>query len=277
MPNRSLLGNRYIDVTNTAVNELANKPRYDINGKRYGNTLSDDMFAIKNAGRLADNHTPKSYEYFNESKQFDPLEPMTPVGGWDALSGEIPQLKKTPVEQYLADNPYLKYGRVANPYLEDHEERLFGRQKVLGDPNTAKDWEAELPDGWSLVDDILEFPDAYTQDQLRWAEQQRANKEAKNRVASLGTDDLRAEKLGNYEGPSDWVSRRDAEYDYTVGADVNYNALSPATIEQLAKMGVDKPVYQDPYMVTDDDAAETLNSLLNAYRRINGQLGYGYQ
>lgn len=265
-----------VNISKAAVNELANKPRYDIDGRRYGNTLTDDMLAIKNPNYQG--HTPESYSYFNEPPvQNDPVEPMTPVGGWDDLAGEIPQLKKAPVEQYLADNPYLKYGRVANPYLEDHEERLFGRKKVLGDPTTAQGLEAELPDGWSLVDDILEFPDAYSQEQLRWAEQQRANKEAKNRVASLGTDDLRAEKLGNYEDPRDWVSRRNAEYDYTVGTDVNYNALSPATIEQMAKMGVNKPVYQDPYMVTDDDAAETLNFLLNAYRRINGQLGYGYQ
>lgn len=51
---------------NTAQNELANKPRYDIDGQRYGNTLSDDMFAIKNPS-LPDRHTPQSYEYVSKT------------------------------------------------------------------------------------------------------------------------------------------------------------------------------------------------------------------
>ena len=54
-----------LNMTNAARNELANRPRYDIEGdRRYGNTLSDDMFALKNKNYQG--HTPESYEYFND-------------------------------------------------------------------------------------------------------------------------------------------------------------------------------------------------------------------
>lgn len=33
---------------NTIQKELANVPRYDIDGRRYGSTLTDDMISIKN-------------------------------------------------------------------------------------------------------------------------------------------------------------------------------------------------------------------------------------
>jgi len=41
----------YMDETQqNIINELSNRPRYDLDKRRYGNTLSDDMFAIKNPG-----------------------------------------------------------------------------------------------------------------------------------------------------------------------------------------------------------------------------------
>ena len=264
MFNRNRLETPYtdIDVNRTAINELRNRPRYDIEGdKRYGNTLSDDMFSIKNAGRVPDKHTPESYEYFNEPTEYTGYEPMSPAGGWNELIPQLSQVEQTPVEQYLNANPYLK------------GKELFGRKKVLGDSETAKDW-GTYTDGWTLEDDILEFPESYSDEQLAWAENQRAQREAKNRVASLGTDELRAEKFSGYENPVDWVSRRDAMDDSTNGAYVNYGALSPATLEQMAKMGVNKPVNYDINMTTDDDAAEYLNFLLNAYRRANEQTNY---
>ena len=265
MFNRNKLETPYtdIDVNRIAINELANKRRNDITGDRYGNTLSDDMFSIKNAGRVPDKHTPQSYDYFNDPEPIATAQPMEPAAGWNEL---IPQLSKpreeTPVAQYLEANPYLK-----------GENNLFGRKKVLGDPNSAKDW-GTWNDGWTLEDDILEFPDLYTDEQLAWAENKRAEREAANRVNSLGVDDLRAEKLGTYQDPKDWVSRRDADIDYSTGTFVNYGALSPATIEQMAKMGVNKPVDRDINAVTRDDAAEYLNFLLNAYRRRNEQTNY---
>ena len=237
-----------VNMSKAAVNELANKPRYDIDGRRYGNTLSDDMLAMKNPNYQG--HTPESYEYFNEPTEYVPYEPMTPAGGWNEVMGTIPKLEQDPVKQFIASNPYLR-----------DENKLFGRKKNVGEGGL--DW-GTWRDDWTLEDDILEFPDIYTDDQYKWALQHRAEREARNRVNSLGVDDLRAEKLGTYTDPEDWVSRRDAEVDSTVGALVNYGALSPATIEQMAKMGVNKPVESDP-----DDAAHYLNFLLNAYRRMN--------
>jgi hypothetical protein len=170
--------------------------------------------------------------------------------------GNIPKLEQNPVKKYMAANPYLQYG------TNDHEARLFGRKKSVGEGTPLEAWR----DDWTLEDDILEFPEAYTQEQIAWAEGRRAEREARNRVASLGTEDLRSEKLGTYQDPSDWVSRRDSEIDSTVDTLVNYGALSPATIEQMAKMGVNKPVESNP---DSDDAALYLNFLLNAYRRMN--------
>lgn len=242
-----------VNMSKAAVNELANKPRYDIDGKRYGNTLSDDMLAMKNPNYKG--HTPESYEYFNEPTENVPYEPMAPAGGWNEVMGTIPKLEQDPVKQFIASNPYLR----------DHN-RLFGRKKNVGEGGL--DWGTWRED-WTLEDDILEFPDSYTDEQVAWAENQRAQREAKNRVASLGTEDLRAEKLGTYQDPSDWVSRRDAMDDSSTGAYVNYDALSPATLEMMAKMGVNKPVESDLNMTTEDDAAEYLNFLLNAYRRMN--------
>lgn len=239
-----------IDVTRTAVNELANRPRYDIDGRRYGNTLSDDMFAMKNPNYTG--HTPQSYGYLNEPV-VSVEQTWAPAGGWNEVM-DIPTLQKTKaVEQYLAANPYLKGAS------GDFRNRAVGRKKVVGEGDSLP-W--EVYKDWGLMDDILEFPDNYTQDQVRWAENVRADREARNRVNSLGIDDLRTEKLGTYQDPSDWVSRRDSEVDSYLNELVNYGALSPATIEQLAKMGVNRPISD-----AEDDAGEYLNFLINAYRR----------
>ena len=243
-----------VNTSKAAVNELANKPRYDIDKRRYGNTLTDDMLAIKNPNYQG--HTPESYSYFNEPVENQAVQPMTPAGGWGEVMGSIPKLEQNPVKEYMAANPYLKYGTT------DHEARLFGRNKTVGEGTPLEAWR----DDWTLEDDILEFPEAYTQEQIAWAENRRNEREAANRVASLGTEDLRSEKLGTYQDPEDWVSRRDSEIDSTVDTLVNYGALSPATIEQMAKMGVNKPVESNP---DSDDAALYLNFLLNAYRRMN--------
>ncbi|MBO4781257.1 MAG: hypothetical protein J5522_02580, partial [Lachnospiraceae bacterium] len=50
---------------NTIQKELANVPRYDIDGRRYGSTLTDDMISIKNP-KIGNRHTPVSYDYLND-------------------------------------------------------------------------------------------------------------------------------------------------------------------------------------------------------------------
>ena len=88
--------NMPIDVSQTAINELANKPRQDINGQRYGNTLSDDMFSVKNPS-LPDRHTPQSIEYFNQPTVEAAPQTWEPAAGWNplaAVSGPLPVLER---------------------------------------------------------------------------------------------------------------------------------------------------------------------------------------
>lgn len=218
-----------IDINQTAINELANKPRQDINGQRYGNTLSDDMFSIKNPS-LPNRHTPESIEYFNQPSIDAAPTGMAPAAGWNPL-----------------------------PVLEN--SNLISRKKnVTGD---SLPW--EVYKDWGLTDDILEFPEYYTQEQLDWASALRDKREAAQRVNDLSTEGIRSEQFGN--APTDMSSYRDAEYDPYLGTNVNYSAMSPRTMEMLAKMGVNRPSVEDEESLRlDENGSDTYNSLLNLYR-----------
>ena len=218
-----------IDVSQTAINELANRPRQDINGQRYGNTLSDDMFSIKNPS-LPDRHTPQSIEYFNQPSIDAAPTGMAPAAGWNPL-----------------------------PVLEN--SNLISRKKnVTGD---SLPW--EVYKDWGLTDDILEFPDDYTQEQVAYAEALRDRREAAQRVNDLSTEGIRSEQFGN--APTDMSSYRDAEYDPYLGTNVNYGAMSPETMEQLARMGVNRPAVEDEESLRlGENGNDTYNSLLELYR-----------
>ena len=218
-----------IDVGQTAINELANRPRQDINGQRYGNTLSDDMFSIKNPS-LPDRHTPQSIEYFNQPSIDAAPTGMAPAAGWNPL-----------------------------PVLEN--SNLISRKKnVTGD---SLPW--EVYKDWGLTDDILEFPDDYTQEQVAYAEALRDRREAAQRVNDLSTEGIRSEQFGN--APTDMSSYRDAEYDPYLGTNVNYGAMSPETMEQLARMGVNRPAVEDEESLRlGENGNDTYNSLLELYR-----------
>jgi len=83
---------------------------------------------------------------------------------------------------------------------------------------------------------------------------------------------MRALNTGSDRPFQDMSSRRDAEYDPYLSEVVNYNAMSPTTMEQLAKMGVNRPTrdqYEElglPYTDLDDDANESLRGLIWLYR-----------
>ena len=218
-----------IDINQTAINELANKPRQDINGQRYGNTLSDDMFSIKNPS-LPDRHTPQSIEYFNQPSIDAAPTGMAPAAGWNPL-----------------------------PVLEN--SNLISRKKnVTGD---SLPW--EVYKDWGLTDDILEFPDDYSQEQVDWASALRDKREAAQRVNDLSTEGMINEKFGNV--PTTQSSYRDAEWDPYLETMVNYLAMSPQTMEQLAKMGVNRPsVSDDRSLMEGENGNDTYNSLLELYR-----------
>lgn len=219
-----------IDVSQTAINELANRPRQDINGQRYGNTLSDDMFSIKNP-TLPNRHTPESIEYFNQPSIDAAPTGMAPAAGWNPL----PVLNQT--------------------------NGLISRQKnVTGD---SLPW--EVYKDWGLTDDILEFPDDYTQEQVDWASALRDKREAAQRVNDLSTEGMRSEKFGDV--PTEMSAYRDAEYDPYLGTSVNYSAMSPETMEILARMGVNRPQTADETSIRlDENGNDTYNSLLELYR-----------
>lgn len=247
-----------IKATRTGQNELRNNPRYDIDGQRYGNTLSDDMFSIKNP-RAKNTHTPESYEYFNEPTVNEAPETMAPALGWSSVGvGQIPTLK----------DDFTSVLRKAMP--KDYRERVTGRQKNVTDNGSGVHLYDEY-EGWSLLDDILEFPENYTQEQLQWAEAQRNAIENDQKKYDLGTEGLREDMRYQREGGnrySDMSSRRDAEWDPYIGDYVNYEAMSPRTMEMLAKMGVNRPIVEDDYSQRmGENGNDTYNTLLNLYRK----------
>jgi hypothetical protein len=222
--------NMPIDVSQTAINELANRPRQDITGQRYGNTLSDDMFSIKNPS-LPDRHTPESYEYFNQ-----PVVPEVNTQAWEPAAGWNGPLP------------------VLNP-------NFISRQKFVGE-STAP---LTVNKDWGLTDDILEFPDDYTDEQYAWAEGLRNQREAAQRVNDLSTEGMLNEKFGNV--PTTQSPYRDAEYDPYLGTNVNYSAMSPETMEILARMGVKRPTVEDEESLRlGENGNDSYNSLLELYR-----------
>lgn len=229
--------NMPIDVSQTAINELANKPRQDINGQRYGNTLSDDMFSVKNPS-LPDRHTPQSIEYFNQPTVEAAPQTWEPAAGWNPLAAVSEPL----------------------PVLE--RNGLVSRKKnVTGESLPLNVYEG----AWSLTNDILEFPDNYTQEQVEWAEGLRDKREAAQRVNNLSTEGLRNEQMGY--ASDEQSSYRDAEYDPYLEATVNYSAMSPRTMELLARMGVERPQDEDDISRRlGENGNDTYNSLLNLYR-----------
>lgn len=162
---------------------------------------------------------------------------MAPAAGWDGVNQQIPSLKG--------------------------EHGLVGRNKVVSGDSVP--W--EVYKDWGLTDDILEFPENYSQEQVNWAEDLRNKRELAETAAELSTDSLRNEKFGRVS--DDMSLRRDSLDDsYLDGALVNYDRLSPATLEQLAKMGVNRPIQEtDINQVTsNEDANDYLMSLINAYK-----------
>lgn len=226
-----------IRLSPTAINELQNRPRQDINGQRYGNTLSDDMFSIKNPS-LPNRHTAESMEYFNQPTVEAPVQTWEPAAGWNPLatvSGPLPVLERN---------------------------GLVSRKKnVTGESLPLNVYEG----AWSLTNDILEFPDNYSQEQVAWAEGLRDKREIAQRINDLSAEGLRNEQFGN--APTTQSSYRNSEYDPYLGTFVNYSAMSPETMDILARMGVNRPQKEDEISLNNrENGNDTYNSLLNLYR-----------
>ena len=217
-----------IRLSPTAINELQNRPRQDIDGQRYGNTLSDDMFSIKNP-TLPNRHTAESMEYFNQSSAPSVNTAFEPAAGWGPL-----------------------------PVLDN--SNLVSRRKFVGEGSPLT-----VNKDYGLVDDIMEFPENYTDEQFAWAEGQRDKRETEQRINDLSAEGLRNEQFGN--APTTQSSYRDAEYDPYLGTFVNYSAMSPETMDILARMGVNRPQTEDEKSLNyRENGNDSYNSLLNLYR-----------
>ena len=223
------------------TNELSNRPRYDITGERYGNTLQDDMFSIKNAGRIKDRHTPQSYDYYAMTT----LEPET------------------------VENPYTLnqtgYG-VINELVEQATPiQEKGRKKTIGD---IPEWY----DGLHAYDEFRPEDDSdYSAELINFY----INQAAQNRI-----NDLRNYGAG-WHGLQDYTNEEGLPTPYhdtsgnTIADDMKYiksggktyhaagdqtplswnvfDNLSPATEEALGWYGIPDP--ENGVSVTDVLAA----------------------
>lgn len=233
------------------IQELQNRPRYDLDGRRFGNTLSDDMFSIKNPGR-ASQHTPESYNYLDTDYVEEKPVTLEPVLN---TQNQIP----LPVLNKPEDFSSL----LGNVMPTDFRDNGVSRKKNVteGLPFQAR----PIYDDWSLIDDALEFPDYYDQAVVDWAEAQKAEQDAAQRRYDLSTEGLREDMRG--EDRDQPMSPSTAEWDPYLETDVNYGAMSPQTMIQLAKMGVNRPNVEDDYTRQfGENANGTYQSLLDAYK-----------
>ena len=238
------------------IQELQNRPRYDLDGRRYGNTLSDDMFSIKNPGRDSQ-HTPESYNYLDTEYVTEKPVTLEPVLN---TQNQVP----LPVLNKPEDFSSL----LGNVMPTDFRDNGVSRKKNIteGLPFQTR----PIYEDWNLIDDAIEFPEYYDQAVYEWAEAQRAENEARQRENDLSTEgmreDLAYQRTGAERDPS-FAFRRDAEWDPYLETDVNYNAMSPQTMIQLAKMGVNRPDVEDDYTRRfGENANGTYQTLLDSYR-----------
>ncbi len=207
---------------NTIQKELANVPRYDIDGRRYGSTLTDDMISIKNP-KIGNRHTPVSYDYLNDKDNWveDHAIPPDFVTNLD-----------------LDNNSYEAVHESMAPTVRGG---LISRKKFISEG---------VSEPYTDYEDVYEsgaggdFMGAYTKALL--------DKKAFNELRGISQgdsvrDDVRYIRSNGrtYHDRGDQVPRWDAEYDPAVGTSVNYNLISPNTTAQLYNMGVDRPESED--------------------------------
>jgi hypothetical protein len=236
------------------IQELQNRPRYDLDGRRYGNTLSDDMFSIKNPQR-ENQHTPESYNYLDTDYVEEKPVTLEPVLN---TQNQVP----LPVLNKPEDFSSL----LGNIMPRDFRDNGVSRKKNVTENGLP--WQRrEIFEDWNLIDDALEFPEYYDQAVVDWAEAKRAEQNATQRRYDLSTEGLRDDMHYQGEDRNQPMSPSAAEWDPYLGTDVNYNAMSPQTMIQLAKMGVNRPKVEDDYTRQfGENANGTYQSLLDSYK-----------
>ena len=228
--------------------EASNTPRFDIDGQRYGNTLTDDMIYLKNprTKRGIDRHAPTSLPYFTRSDYdrnfaLDNAEKYSHSAS-PTLSNNVNPMFSAPTfgEQKPSNNPiYHTYGMEGN-INGANNHGFIGRKKnidysVSSEPYVTE--EAGYFDGTDMEDLLGEY------------HKQLLEKKALDKALDDQSirEDVRYIKSGGRTKHSEgeqWL-REDAEYDPAVDSLVNYKRLSPAQLELLLKMGVDRPESED--------------------------------
>lgn len=206
----------------TIQNELANKPRYDIDGRRYGNTLTDDMISIKNP-QIGNRHTPVSYDYFTapshlsdfaEDNAATPLSVPAAVANLDLAGATMEGIHGAMMSRANANISRKKFvtDGVSVP-VADHESEF-----VDPEDDTALTAYHRLLAEQKMADDLAGI---------------------KNTGGSLA-DDMRYIKTGGntYHERGEILPNPNNEWDEEKGMMIDYSKLSPAQLEQLVKMGV---------------------------------------
>lgn len=223
--------------------ESSNTPRFDIDGQRYGNTLTDDMIYLKNprTKRGINRHAPTSIPYFTRSdyeRNFALDNAKNPIPVSPTLSDNINPMFSAPTfgEQIPSNKPiYHIYGKE-----KENNHGHISRKKnidysVSNEPYVTE--EAGYFDGTDMEDLLGEY------------HKQLIEKKALDKAFDDQSirEDVRYIKSGGRTKHSEgeqWL-RDDAEYDPAVDTLVNYKRLSPAQLELLLKMGVNRPESED--------------------------------
>ena len=187
----------------TIQRELSNAPRIDLDRRRHGNTLTDDMIAIKNP-RSGSTHLDNSLLYNN-----------------------VPFYDDT----YINLPTSVNFGTNSTP--TNTSDRLISRKKHITERAGDIFTEDGLYDGTPMEDVMAEYEKMLI--------------DRKERRASRNNEDIRSDVRylrsgGNtYHDPGEQMPRWDSEWDPAVNANVDYSKLSPAQLNELVKMGVNRP------------------------------------
>lgn len=206
----------------TARLELNNTPRYDITGERYGNTLSDDMFSLKSPSY--GKHTPESYDYFTRG------------GYWDDFAADEAATYPLPSGLSNLGVPSTTFSSAPSDYGNNHgiiSRKAYTDYEAPG--GVYVDTDSSVYDGTSMEDIMGEYH--------KLLAEKRGREDLRNGIRR----DSLYEKSGGrtFHDKGDQWLRDDAEMDPAVGELVNYGMLSPAQLEQLVKMGVNRHESED--------------------------------
>lgn len=223
------------DVSSQVKGELANKPHYDASGRRYGSTLSDDMFDIKNGRR--GNPETSNHPWIGGLNDYN-------MGNTPVLEPETPQ---TAIQEYI------------NSLTTKDIRDRGGRKKFIGEGGNgivSYDYEDYDPEMYSNPD--------YEQ-YLNTLRDYQALRDRQNVLQGNDLkDDVMYIKSGGktFHEEGGQTPRNSAEYDPLLGTLVSPDRLSPMTAKMIAQgMTQDR---EEP-MVNGESVG--LNPIINAYRR----------